>query len=101
MAEKYWLPGQVMSPKRLWTLVAVIYDEGEGEAAAAIGRWAEEPVLVMRWNGTDDNPIGNPQSRGLPTWFVVPATFRESVLQTILKLSPEKKALVQDFFSKK
>jgi hypothetical protein len=101
MAEKFVPPGNVMSPKRFWTLVSVIYDEGEGEAAAAIGRWDGKPVLAMRWNGSEENPIGNPQSRGLPIWFVIPTEFREPILKSILKVSPEKQALVHDFFSAK
>ena len=40
-------------------------------------------VLAMRWNGTDDNVIGNPQSRGLPTWFIVPREFRLAVLDEL------------------
>ncbi len=101
MDLKYVAPEQVHSPRRCWTLVAVVYDEEEGGAAAAIGRWDGEPVLVMRWNGSEGNPIGNPQSRGLPTWFVVPDVFHDALLNTILKSRPEKRAIVQDFFSKK
>ena len=29
-------------------------------------------MLAMRWNGNKENPLGNPQSRGLSTWFIVP-----------------------------
>jgi hypothetical protein len=63
--------------------VAVLYDRGKRQAAVAIGRWDGEPVLAMRWNGTDDNVIGNPQSRGLPTWFIVPREFRLAVLDEL------------------
>jgi hypothetical protein len=94
-------PTQVVSPQRHWTLVAVIHDEGEGGAAAAIGRWDGDHVLVMRWNGTKSNPLGNPQSRGLPTWFVIPERFRQPILDAILKVSPSKSALVEDFFAKR
>lgn len=64
----------------------------------AIGRWDGEPVLAMRWNGTDDNAIGNPQSRGLPTWFIVPSEFRLALLDTLAGLAPEKAALAREFF---
>jgi hypothetical protein len=53
----------------------------------------------MRWNGNKTNPLGNPNSRGLPTWFVVPVRFQKPILDVILSVAPEKKALVDDFFS--
>jgi hypothetical protein len=98
MANDYIIPGEVVSPKRQWTLVAVLYDRGEGQAAAALGRWDGEPVLAMRWNGTDGNTIGNPQSRGLPTWFIVPNEFRLAMLNELTRLAPEKAALAREFF---
>lgn len=36
----------------------------------------------MRWNGTKENPLGNPQSRGLPTWFVVPDQYWKQILES-------------------
>ena len=33
-------------------------------------------------NGNDNKPLGNPQSRGLPTWFVVPEQHVPQVLET-------------------
>lgn len=98
MPNEYVIPGEVISPKRQWSLVAVLYDRGEGQASVAIGRWDGEPVLAMRWNGTDNNVIGNPQSRGLPTWFVVPSEFRLAVLHELTHLAPEKAALAKEFF---
>ena len=83
MANTYTTPGDVISPKRRWTLVSVLYDKGENNAAVAIGRWDGKPALVLRWNGNDDNPIGNPQSRGLPTWFIVPDEFHSSILDAL------------------
>jgi len=52
----------------------------------------------MRWNGdNDENPIGNPQSRGLPTWFVVPKGYVETILST---LPADKLTLARNFFPK-
>ena len=36
----------------------------------------------MRWNGNRENPIGNPQSRGLPTWFIVPDEHARQIIET-------------------
>lgn len=85
-----------MSPKRRWTLIAILYDTDEEiSPAIAIGRWDAELVLAMRWNGTSENPIGNPQSRGLPTWFIVPSEFRDAILD---KIPTDQRALAQTIF---
>lgn len=33
--------------------------------------WDGEPVIATRWNGTEEQPLGNPMSRRQATWFVV------------------------------
>lgn len=78
----YIKPSDVQSPKRLWSLIHVLFDGGEGESSLAIGRWDRKPVLAMRWNGDKQNPLGNPQSRGLPTWFVVPGQHWKQILES-------------------
>ena len=78
----YINPNDVHAPKRHWQLFHVLFDGGPGKSSLAIGRWDGKPVLAMRWNGTDDKPLGNPQSRGLPTWFVVPEQHVPQVLET-------------------
>lgn len=105
MAAKYIPATAVISPKMHWSLIAVLKDEGEGEGVLAIGRWDNEPCLAMRWNGRgqgqadhSDTPIGNPQSRGLPTWFIVPNTYAEAILST---LSSDQLTLARNFFPKK
>lgn len=97
----YTPPGDVHSPRHNWTLLAIL-DEGNGtdnRGALAVGRWdnKEDPVsnvLAMRWNGTKDVPVGNPQSRGLPTWFIVPQKYNEAILST---LPPDKLTLARVF----
>jgi hypothetical protein len=90
------MPTQVISPKLHWQLIDVLYDGGAGNPAVAIGRWDGKVVVAMRWNGTGkDNPIGNPQSRGLSTWFVMPDEFAELILS---KTPKEKRAVAKNFF---
>ena len=91
-------PQDVQSPKRHLVLVSVLVNEGEGLYSVALIRWDGQPRLAMRWNGAADNPIGNPQSRGLPTWFVIPDEFREAVLGNG-KISQGNRALVRSFFA--
>ncbi len=87
----------VLSPKKQWSLIAVLEDNGPNEGSLALGRWENNPCLAMRWNGNDNNPIGNPQSRGLPTWFIVPDGYIEAILGT---LPADKLTLARNFFPK-
>lgn len=95
MAAKYIRPDEVVSPRQRWALIKVLHDGGEGEYSIALGRWDNQVVLGMRWNGENESPIGNPQSRGLPTWFIVPENYRESIL---VQLSKDIVAFVKKFF---
>ncbi len=85
--DSYIKPDDVRAPKRHWSLVNVLFDGGEATdtnaspSSLAIGLWDNEPVLAMRWNGNKENRLGNPQSRGLPTWFIVPEQHWKQILQ--------------------
>jgi hypothetical protein len=72
-------PATVDSPRARWRLLRVLWDGGKDDASLALGMWDGEPVLAMRWNG-GTSTASNPQSRGLPTWFILPWQFREQVL---------------------
>lgn len=87
---------EVISPKNHWSLIAVVDDRGAGEIAVALGKWDHSPVLAMRWNGDgEEHSIGNPQSRGLPTWFILPAG---DYTEAVIKLLPtDKQILVRNF----
>jgi hypothetical protein len=97
MAQNYIPPDEVISPKLHWNLIAVIDEGKEGASALAIGRWDGVLALAMRWNGDRANPIGHPQTRGLPTWFIIPKKYREDILCN-KALAPEKVALARGFF---
>ena len=49
------------------------------------GLWGE--VLAIRWNGSAGAEIGNPQSRGLATWFIVPEELEQTVRDAIANLA--------------
>ena len=91
----YVKPVLVVSPKAHWEPEAVLHDGGEGQCAYALGKWDGEPRIGFRWNGRDDNPIGNPQSRGLPTWTMLDPRLHEAVLAL---LPPQKQAQARRFF---
>lgn len=68
----YIRPKEVLSPKtRVGAVLEVIHDPGENGMAVARIVWDNEEVIATRWNGNNEQPLGNPVSRRQPTWFVV------------------------------
>ena len=92
-------PVTVISPKANWSLIEVIRNGGPGDAALAIGTWKYEDgrtkrCLASRWNGEGKGPgVGNPQSRGVATWFILPSWMNETILAGDV-IPAEKRALV-------
>lgn len=79
----YQNPRHVDSPRTRWRLIDVLYNGGDGDAALAIGDWDGERALAVRWNGSSgDSGVGNPQSRGIPTWFILPDWLHETTLSS-------------------
>lgn len=70
----YTDPKIVVSPKRQWQLIRVVLDGGADGWSAAEGTWDGKPCFAIRWNGgpKSGSPVGVPQSRGRPIWFIVP-----------------------------
>ena len=94
-ATDYIKPEDVRSPKRHWRLTRVLHDGGAGGWSAAEGQWDNgdrwDNVLAIRWNGGESTEIGNPQSRGLPTWFIVPKELEDDFRKGILAVSNNKR----------
>lgn len=78
-------PLKVNSPKSRWgENHVVLIDTGSGGWSAAQGTWDDEPCLGLRWNGiVGEDSIGNPQSRGNPTWWIVPNELVDVILRQI------------------
>lgn len=74
-------PHLVSSPKLRLKGLRVIYSVTEW--SLALGLWDGKRALLVRWNGDNDTPLGNPISRANPTWFVLPRDLRQSTLQNI------------------
>jgi hypothetical protein len=78
----YLRPEEVLSPKNsVGGILEVIHDPGENRMSVARILWDEEERIATRWNGSDDQPLGNPVSRGHATWFVVDGYAAASVEQ--------------------
>jgi hypothetical protein len=84
----YVEPATVWAPKASIRSVEVLYNRGQGQWSVARVIWEGEERIGVRWNGGDDNPgIGNPQSRGNATWFILPEELESAVLDQIEQLS--------------
>jgi hypothetical protein len=80
----YVEPATVWAPKASIRSVEVLYNRGSGEWSAARVIWDGKERIGIRWNGGDDGPgIGNPQSRGNATWFILPSELEEVILNKI------------------
>jgi len=79
-------PRNVISPKtRLTGPIEVVYPlDPDAQADYSIARftWDKRLAVGIRWNGDQDSDadVGNPQSRGLPTWFILPEEVADLVL---------------------
>jgi len=89
-------PGDVHAPRKNWELLSVDFTTGHGDGnqpgwAVATGLWDGHPATGVRWNGEDgESGAGNPQSRGHPTWFILPDELVEPVMAKVAKLKEER-----------
>lgn len=68
----YIHPEEVLSPRTsVGCILEVVHDPGENGMSVARIIWNKEEVVATRWNGNDEQPLGNPVSRGHATWFIV------------------------------
>lgn len=82
-------PHTVLSPRRLIGAVDVLYNDGPGSWSVARLEYDHVADRIgIRWNGNEDESgIGNPQSRGKPTWFLVPHELAPFVREMAEQLS--------------
>lgn len=83
-------PETVTSPKGSVSALRILLNTGEGGWSLADMDWKEDRSLGIRWNGDAANPLGNPQSRGIATWFILPepiaAVLRERFGESLVGL---------------
>ena len=96
----YIQPGNVISPKAKWRLVDVVLDRGESDCAYALGMWENRRCIGFRWNGNEEQPLGNPQSRGLSTWTILDRKLHQAITKLVKRENPAKAQIMQAFFGK-
>lgn len=83
-------PSKVISPKNHVSNVEAVYDTGPQQESWSVATfdWNDTPVVGIRWNGEPGEGVGTPpQSRDLPTWFVVPDELSAVVREVAEKLA--------------
>lgn len=89
----YTPPGLVLSPKGRVEDLNVVYDGGEESWSLAKMKWDGDKAVGIRWNGGSDDKrfpgIGNPQSRGVPTWFILPDEVAQVTLALVRTLKKQ------------
>jgi|SRR5208282_468896 hypothetical protein len=82
----YIEPATVWAPRASIRSVQILYNSrpgGPGGWSVASIDWEGSPALGIRWNGGEGSGIGNPQSRGNATWFILPDELQEVILNKI------------------
>ncbi len=93
-------PQSVISPKNAIKDLRVIYDQGPTPQSWSVAtlEWKDRPRVGLRWNGDSESSKGNPQSRGNPTWFIVPEELEDEVLRAVQKLRrSEEESLMEGY----
>jgi|SRR5579863_5731001 len=87
----YVEPATVLAPKASVRSVEILYnsataDDGGWSVARVV--WEGSERIGIRWNGAENSPgIGNPQSRGHATWFILPVEIERVVLDKVDELA--------------
>lgn len=92
----YTHPGTVISPKHRVDDLHVIYDGGPDNWSLAQLKWDQKEALGIRWNGGEKESVGNPQSRGLPTWFILPEELQPIIKKAVEHLFKEKEQQLRE-----
>lgn len=84
-------PQDVRSPQDTLSDLKVVYDAGDWSVAEFT--WKHDDGarrrVGIRWNG-NENELGNPQSSGHATWFLLPENLIAELILTYVRWHAEK-----------
>jgi hypothetical protein len=87
----YIEPATVLAPRASIRSVEILYSTGNGGWSVARVGWEASQRIGIRWNGAEEGPgIGNPQSRGNATWFILPEELENAVVDKVDELNMSK-----------
>ena len=84
-------PTTVLSPKERINDLNVLFDGGPWDKANPDWSgwslvelsWDGSASVGIRWNGDSEARVGNPQSRGVPTWMILPDPIAEVAVERV------------------
>lgn len=83
----YVEPVTVWAPKTSVRSLEILYNTGCNGWSVARINWEGKESIGIRWNGGNGPGIGNPQSRGNATWFILPDQLQEAILHRVEELA--------------
>ncbi len=89
----YIRPEDVISPKEKVKNLKVIVNNFEEDYSIALLEYSGVECVGVRWNTTNEEKdnIGTPQSRGVPTWFILPKEIAKVYLEKYLENEEKEK----------
>lgn len=94
----YHDPNTVLSPKDRISSLEVVFDAGPVAQSWSVARltWENRPAVGIRWNGDKENKKGTPQTRGNPTWFIIPGELEDAVLSAVNEKKASRQAALAE-----
>ena len=88
----YIIPEDVLSPRDKVKNLEIIIKNDKEDYSIALLEYNGTECVGVRWNTTNEEKdnIGTPQSRGIPTWFILPKEIAEVYLEKFLKEKEKK-----------
>ena len=88
----YIRPEDVLSPRDKVKNLEIIINNDKEDYSIALLEYNGTECVGVRWNTTNEKKdnIGTPQSRGIPTWFILPKEIAEVYLEKFLKEKEKK-----------
>jgi hypothetical protein len=75
---------EVTAPRGTLLRKGILVDGGKKwSPVIAWGTWEDKNRLLLRWNGDQEHPLGNPISSAKPTWTVLPTWLVGPTLRTL------------------
>jgi hypothetical protein len=92
----YKLPQDVISPKTAISHIRVLEDKEKDSYSIAKLKFHNVWSIACRWNGSKKDPAGHPNSRGIPTWFIIPKEIKEDIISGVIRRAQKEKPYIYE-----
>ena len=88
----YIRPEDVLSPRDKVKNLEILIKNDKEDYSIALLEYDGTECVGVRWNTTNEEKdnIGTPQSRGIPTWFILPKEVAKVYLEKFLEEKEKK-----------